>query len=92
MTSPSKLNLKMGVLFLSSLTLIGLFSSCSASVNNNQSSFSYNLTENGCSTGEKTFSSNDAMCSALKDDSLNQYCAQSLRYQKFTNDCPGKTW
>lgn len=57
-----------------------------------QSSFSYELSENGCSTGEKNFSTNDAMCNALKDDALNNYCAQNLRYQKFLSDCPGKTW
>jgi hypothetical protein len=57
-----------------------------------QSSFSYELSENGCSTGEKTFNSNDSMCDALKDDALNNYCAQNLRYQKFQSDCPGKTW
>ncbi len=57
-----------------------------------QSSFSYELSENGCSTGQKTFSSNDAMCNALKDDALNNYCAQNLRYQKFQSDCPGKIW
>jgi hypothetical protein len=59
---------------------------------NRQSSFTYELSENGCSTGEKTFSTNDAMCNALKDDALNHYCAQNLRYQKFLSDCPGKTW
>lgn len=57
-----------------------------------ESSFSYELSENGCSTGEKTFSTNDAMCNALKDDALNNYCAQNLRYQKFLSDCPGKNW
>ena len=57
-----------------------------------QSSFTYELSENGCSTGEKTFSTNDAMCNALKDDAFNNYCAQNLRYQKFQSDCPGKTW
>lgn len=73
-----------------------LASGCSGSSLTNglkkESSFTYELSENSCSTGEKTFSSNEAMCNALKDDALNNFCAQNLRYQKFQSDCPGKTW
>lgn len=55
-------------------------------------SISYNLTQNGCSTGEKTFSSVDAMCAGLRDDAFNGYCARGLRYDHFKANCPGKTW
>jgi len=54
--------------------------------------YTYNLSENGCSTGEHTFSSNESMCDGLRDDSLNNYCATNLRYLKFQSDCPGRTW
>ncbi|MBC7740877.1 MAG: hypothetical protein H7061_01685 [Bdellovibrionaceae bacterium] len=53
---------------------------------------SYSLEENGCSTETHTFSSQDAMCDGLRDDALNKHCAQSLRYDKFKNECPNRTW
>lgn len=75
------------------LCLTTLLCSCKGLVPNlEKNSFSYNFSENGCSTGDKNFSSNDAMCNALKNDSLNNYCAQSQRYQKFQSSCPGKVW
>ena len=82
------------------LTLMFLASSCSKETlskltngnNNNAQTLSYTLTENGCSTGEQYFSTQDDMCDGLKNDSLNNYCARNLRYQKFQNDCPGHSW
>ena len=59
---------------------------------NNATSLSYNLTENGCSTGNHSFNSQDELCNGLRDDSLNNNCAQNLRYQKFQTDCPGRAW
>jgi len=53
--------------------------------------FKYNLTENGCSTGDKSFESKDAMCTALKDNAANNGCAYSLRKEKFAQDSCG-TW
>lgn len=82
------------------LTFIFLAASCSKETltkltngnNNSAQTLSYTLTENGCSTGEQKFSSQEQMCEGLKNDSLNNYCAQNLRYQKFQNDCPGYSW
>lgn len=52
--------------------------------------FSYSLTYNNCPTGKKTFSSQQAMCDALKDDSENNYCAREMRREKFDSDaCAG---
>ncbi len=65
---------------------------CKASVNEKSESFTYKYSVNNCTTDEKTFSSNEAMCDALRNDSLNHYCAQDLRYQRFQTDCPGRTW
>lgn len=81
------------------LTCLFLVTSCSkdtlskiTNANNNAQSYSYNLSENGCSTGEQVFSSQSAMCDGLRNDALNNFCAQGLRYQKFQNDCPGRAW
>lgn len=52
--------------------------------------YSYNLSENGCSTGDHSFSSLDSMCDGLKDDSLNNQCAYNLRRMKFESECPGR--
>ena len=54
--------------------------------------YKYNLSYNGCSTGEHKFSSKDAMCDALQNNSLNNYCARDLREQHFRGQCPGKTF
>lgn len=82
---------KTALVFVYILSTLLFFFSCKG-IDNKSSSFSYTLTENNCTTGEKTFSTNEAMCNALRDDALNQYCAQSLRFQKFQNECPGMTW
>lgn len=60
--------------------------------NNDNKSLTYNLTENGCSTGEKTFSSQDSLCEGLRNDALNNHCARGLRYNHFKQECPGRSW
>jgi hypothetical protein len=84
---------------LAFISICFLITACSVDVTKNlpgnganSQSLSYNLTENGCSTGNQSFSTQDALCNGLRDDALNNYCAQSLRFQKFQNDCPGHTW
>ena len=54
--------------------------------------YSYNFNVNGCNTGEQNFSTREAMCNALTNDSLNNNCAENERYTKFLSDCPGQTW
>ena len=49
--------------------------------------YSYNLTQNGCSTGDQKFSSKDDLCAGLKNDELNKNCAYSLRQEKYQTDC-----
>ena len=51
------------------------------------SEYLYNLTDNGCSTGDQSFSSLTAMCENLKNDSANNFCAYELRRSKFETDC-----
>ncbi len=78
-------------LFLYSLGL--LFISCVPNIpNTNTQSFSYDYTENGCPTGNQTFRSREEMCDGLKSDTRNNYCAQTLRYQRFQEDCPDRSW
>ncbi len=50
--------------------------------------WSYELSENGCSTGPHVFSSKKDYCSALLDDKLNAYCASDMRIATFKSDCP----
>lgn len=59
---------------------------------NEDSAYSYDFNVNGCATGEKSFSSREAMCDALTNDSLNNNCAENERYTKFLSDCPDRTW
>ncbi len=84
---------KTKLIFAASLFLSGLCS-CHASIDQKveSQSFTYKYTVNNCTTDEKVLSSNEALCAALKDDALNNYCAQSLRYKRFQSDCPGKNW
>lgn len=76
-----------------SLSIITLSACGVAATTNNQSqseSRSYELEENGCNTGKHQFSSLSEMCDALKNDSLNHYCAYSLRRSYFQqSNCPG---
>ena len=55
--------------------------------------YSYNLTENGCSTGDKTASSKSEYCETLADDAKNindkgYVCAIGLREQRLKEECP----
>ncbi|NUM88296.1 MAG: hypothetical protein HUU37_03745 [Bdellovibrionales bacterium] len=59
---------------------------------------SYQLTENGCSTGKKEFEADSQeeltqkVCAALKDDAQNNNCAYGLRKKQFEQKCLGQTW
>ncbi|MBC7465318.1 MAG: hypothetical protein H7256_04945 [Bdellovibrio sp.] len=89
--------MKLTFLFLISNAALGLQSCNGNAVKDlvdkaQSSSYSYTLSENNCSTGQHDFSSQEAMCDGLKNDSLNNYCASQLRHAKFQSDCPGRTW
>jgi len=53
--------------------------------------FKYELSQNGCSTGEQKTDSKDALCTRLKDNAANNGCAYSLRKERFTAEGCG-TW
>ena len=63
--------------------------SAGASQKSTTASYTYSLEENGCKTGEHTFSAKDAYCKGLQSASLNKNCAYSLRKMTFESECPG---
>lgn len=81
-----------GVLFLVGCSGNSLGKALDPNNNSNTQSYSYNLTENGCGTDEHVFSSREAMCDGLKNESLNHSCAYNLRRTKFNSDCGDRSW
>lgn len=51
--------------------------------------FSYDLTENGCPTGNHEFNNKAEYCAALRDDRANNYCALNLRRERYKAECGG---
>ncbi len=52
--------------------------------------YQYELTEVDCTTGEQKESTFDKICLALRDNNLNNQCAEEDREILFNNsDCPG---
>ncbi len=50
----------------------------------------YNYTLSKCTTGEQSFTSHLAFCQALRDEELNNNCAQNLRLREFeSQQCKG---
>lgn len=66
---------------------IGMIYSCNlihrSNDDENNESLKYEFEENGCNTGQHTFSNNGDYCAGLLDDSLNKGCARSLREKAF---------
>lgn len=48
---------------------------------------SYELSENGCSTGKKEFNTLEEYCASLADDKANNSCAPNLRQQEYERQC-----
>ena len=76
------------------LSLVLMTVSCNQLMNyaEEKSAYSYDFNVNGCATGEKSFSTREAMCDALTNDLANNNCAENERYTKFLSDCPDRTW
>ena len=80
-------------MFLMLITGSLMLQSCSVNLNDalivkkGGSEYSYTLKDNGCSTGDQSFSSLTAMCENLKNESANNFCAYELRRSKFETDC-----
>lgn len=72
------------------LFLLAVFTACNVKTESNEAKYSYNLTNNGCPTGERTFSSFDAYCAGLKSETGNGGCARTIRREIYNNaKCPG---
>ena len=56
-------------------------------VSNESQSLSYDFTVNGCKTGKHTFSSVEAYCAGLENESLNNGCARQIRCETFKARC-----
>lgn len=49
--------------------------------------FSYDMTQNGCATGQHEFSNKADYCASLKDDRANGFCALSMRRDRYHAEC-----
>jgi len=78
-------------LLLSLLVLLSL-TACQVDVKEENDDRKYSFSENGCETGEVKYGSDQEYCDALKDDARNKFCARSIRYERFKQDCPGQSW
>ena len=69
---------------------LSILTSCNVKTESNEAKYSYNLTNNGCPTKEQTFSSFDSYCAGLKNETLNEGCARTMRREIYNNaKCPG---
>lgn len=72
------------------IILIALLSaSCNVLQDAASESFKYSFSEGFCSTGEKSFSTNAQMCTALQNNAYNNGCAQAQRQSYFYSKCSG---
>lgn len=63
-----------------------------AGSNNETQKLSYQINVNGCDTGKHTFSSEAEYCAGLRNDELNNFCATSVRRERYNaNNCADLT-
>lgn len=53
----------------------------------NSESYSYEMSCNGCETGEQKFDRRENYCSALVDESKNNGCCRREREDAYNRDC-----
>lgn len=83
--------------FKSFLPIMGItiLSACnhssSSDIKNEETSesYSYSYEVNRCQTGRQEFSSKDAYCAGLQNETLNKGCALTLRKKAFSEMCSG---
>jgi hypothetical protein len=81
---------KLGFAMVFAVCLAACSGSDSNKSSNSSESYSYDITLNNCPTGKHTFSSKEALCKGLKDDTLNDHCAREVRRQEFSaRSCSG---
>ena len=54
---------------------------------NVQQNFQYSFDDNGCETGQQTFSEKEKYCQALLNEALNKGCAQVSRFNLYKAEC-----
>lgn len=52
----------------------------------------YELSENGCTTGRHTFPSFPEMCVGLQNNTINNDCALNMRAEHFRRNCQGQSF
>ncbi|MBO9668845.1 MAG: hypothetical protein J7501_18755 [Bdellovibrio sp.] len=76
---------------VTTLSFIALyFTACQpgeSSSKSSSASLTYQLSENGCSTGKKSFTDLRKYCASLADDEANNGCASQLRSDLFAQRC-----
>lgn len=70
------------VVFFSVCALVA----CAAEDKTEKKSYSYELEENGCNTGKKTFKDKKSYCESLLNDAANNGCAPNLRALEYQNN------
>jgi hypothetical protein len=71
-------------LFVCIVLVLGI-SAC-GSTESKDESYKYRFREGSCDTGQQSFSSKQAYCSALKNDSLNNGCAAATRAKTYESE------
>jgi len=73
------------------LGVVGLLGLCAAAAcgGGGKTSYEYTFAEGTCATGDMTFTSLQAMCTALQSDSVNSGCALAARMSFFASHCSG---
>ncbi len=79
--------MKIAIIFLIAIAC----ASCTQLQDAANEEFKYSFSEGFCTTGEKSFSTLSQMCTALKNNSYNNGCAQAQRQSYFESKCSG-TW
>jgi hypothetical protein len=69
-----------------------LLAGCNAQIKDEKKDLKYNLTQNGCATGDVIYANESDYCTALKDDKRNNFCARSMRFDMFKQSCPNELW
>lgn len=78
---------------LFTLCALTLISACGKSSNESSdqttesTTMKYQYIVNGCDTGEHVFNSKKAYCDGLKNDKLNNGCAESSRRDTYRDEC-----
>ena len=83
--------MKSRILLAAATCLLGTALGCGNNGLNSEST-SYQLSYNGCDTGEHSFDSVEKYCDGLRDEQLNHGCAIKSRKQLFNQNCSGKSW